>query len=343
MSNGDRSRGPAVTRLFRSRYARAAAALLASLAVGYGALRPWLYRKASCDQPCRDLGADKVEGTRPDDPSYRPRCAPLKLTLEVAPGAPRVGHVYGLFYRLRLKNTCCEQLTAEASGFLFATEWDYRRDLAVYFRLWPPGDGKDVHSGLRARSYSEYSPIVPYVVDEKALPELTRLAGKYHDPRGISYLIDLQPGQEIVSTPSKLEPFCPTGGGDAAAGPWGGVATVEGRAAKKLVDDMDQERCDAAFRKAGKPVAPPPPSGFRAWDEYKFDRPGVYRIQAVYEHGVSASPVYPNLARCPYLVSWFLEFFDQFAPGRILPAPFYERRYYEVEVASNMVEFEVRP
>lgn len=328
---------------FLSSKKKIAILILAVLAATYAVYRPYLFSKGPCDQPCQDLGSDLSSTDKVLGPSYRPRCAPLQLSLELADRGVRVGRVYGLFYRVRLKNVSCERLTFNAAQFVYGIARSRRDVDRLNFALTGP-DGKERELFNDVSYSSEFDPWLPYSIDDKGSPFLNELLKEYEplrQPLDAHRLVTLAPGQEIETTPSKVELRCPKSRGDEAADAAGGPHTPEGRLLKRLADEFDEKKCQWALRRPNFPKVIEPPLGFRPFDDYKFDGPGKYKIRVVGGMSFSAEPIYPHAESCPSLVEFPLGFLDQFFSGKIFPSPSDERRRYEIRIESSAVEFEV--
>lgn len=309
------------------RFARWSLALL-GLAAAYAAVsvavgRWALTTRANCELPCQDLGLDvetppgKGHGTT----VYRPRCAPLRLDLELYRPKARRNTRYALWHRLTMKNISCYRLSGLDAKDLVSTWESY--EIAHWkpgtgglsFRVWGP-DGKEVPTG---KFDTPGRPVYRYSEDPKALKSMERLY-KMETFWGFA----LESNESIATIPSILHPMTLVPASDMTQP----LAAVDGMAFATFPTPKDAEI---------------PPAGFKILDSFVFNNPGAYKIQAVFDAKIDAEAILPYLKRVPDWLAWpmdalkrcGLDFYPDLNP--------IFRNSYHVHVESKQSEFKVEP
>jgi hypothetical protein len=253
-----------------------------------------------------------------------PKCCPVKLHFELAKAEALAHRRYTLWYRYSLTNITCGRLS-DFKSYKFVPHDGKKSN--VHFRVWDP-DGKlmevldsptadtslggysIVHNG----ETTEYGGVIPYgdawSYEEQLQKDLPskHIDKFYHD--------ELDPGETVHSAPSKVWPHIL--GEHDLVGTEGGepyIGTAIGDVASPI-----------------RITPPEPPSGYRIMDQFVFNRPGSYKIQAVYEDTIFLRPIFPNFEarRMPYS-----EWGDLAPPTQPLE--------YSVHAESEVVEFMVKP
>lgn len=300
------------------RLAIASAILLAYVAGSVIYCRWALTKRAACSQPCQELGLQvAVPGKHKDSPSiYRPLCDPLRLDLELYRPVARLNTRYALWYRLRLTNGSCYELSRlDAEDFIaswetsemFNRKWG-RSGLTIH--IWGP-DGSEVSPG-------RFNPTHRYLY--------TFYREAYHRLQHSAHLtpdwsFGLNPGESIESVPSVLDPVEEVPAVDLKTG-------VHGYGYSPVAAPKDAET---------------PPTGFKILDGFVLSRPGKYRIQAAYEGDVDAQAIFPYSGREPDWVAWPMVALEKCGINLFPdPAPLISQTY-RVRAASEVREFQVGP
>lgn len=292
------------------------------LGVALGVSRWALLYRAPCAQPCQDLGHEPVPGRGPRDiRTCVPKCAPLKLELELAEPTTRVGKLYTLWYKVTFTNVSCYDLSIISAEAFFK---NIRAVTQPHLQVLDP-DGKEVVSdymtGVKVRS--EYGEVAPYSIEPGAFFRFQAIADLRMDDNGY---VTMRPGAALVTAPSVIDPR--------KDGPiyskWNGDIHSSGR----TVERVDLKGI------------PTPPAGFRILEDYIFKKPGRYTIRAIFDRtgatGITATPIYPYAGRVPEVLKKLLRFVrliderDQYRASS-------ESAEYPVRVESPAVAFEVKP
>lgn len=297
-----------------------AAVLLLGSALG---LSRWalLYR-APCDQPCRDLGHDPVPGRGPRDVRVcAPKCAPLKLDLELAEPTARSGKLYTLWYKITLKNVSCHELSGINAEAFFTARTIH--GIGLYLQVRDP-DGKEVvpESSSGVAFQGEYGKVYPYSIEHGAFSRFQSTSDLQMDDDGF---VTMKPGATLVTAPSVVDP---RKDGPISDGVRGNTINSAGTIERVNLEGI-----------------PPPPAGFRILDDYVFKKPGRYTIAAIddlgYASGITATPIYPYAGLVPYPLRRCLRLLRLIDEKAVDPAARNSERYL-VRVESPAVPFEVR-
>lgn len=292
------------------------------LALVLGVARWALLYRAPCDQPCQDLGHEPAPGLGPKDSrTCVPKCAPLKLDLELAEPSTRTGKLYTLWYKVTLTNVSCYDLSIISAEAFFDR---IRHHTAPTLQVLGP-DGKvlvpDWEKGGKVRS--EYGEVWPYSVEPGAIFRFQKIADLRMDNNGF---VTMKPGAALVTAPSVIDPRR-SGGGYSE---WHGDVHSSGGSV---------ERVDLKG-------IPEPPAGYRILDDYIFKKPGRYTIRAIADlthgSGIVAAPIYPYASRVPVAIKrllWMLRLIGESDQN----GAFRESEYFRVRVESDAVSFEVKP
>lgn len=299
------------------------ATVLLLLALVLGVARWAVLYRAPCNQPCQDLGHEPVPGLGPKDSrTCVPKCAPLRLDLELAEPSTRTGKLYTLWYKVTLTNVSCYDLGLINAEAFFAAMKNLRVDLSL--QILDP-DGKEVVSDYSkgGKVASEYGDVAPYSVELGAFSRFREISDLRMDDNGF---VTMKPGAALVTAPSVIDPR--KDGPDYSE--WYGDIHSSGRTVQRV--DL-------------KGIAKPP-AGYRILDDYIFKKPGRYTIRAIddltYGSGIVATPIYPYASRVPVVVKrllWTLRLIN----GSAQNGAFRESEHYRVRVESAPVSFEVKP
>ncbi|OIO08616.1 MAG: hypothetical protein AUJ52_07790 [Elusimicrobia bacterium CG1_02_63_36] len=267
-----------------------------------------------CTQPCQDVGneLDPVELAR-GFKKIRPKCGPIELSLELAEPRTRTGTWYTLWYRIGIKNVCCGSIP------LIREDLRSESNPGYSFRIWGP-DGKLVRRG-KGKAPVAFGVLV-YETDSPVVQE------------GEPYLL---PGETAFTNSSILNPR------SVATGEHGPEPTLEkefpGGKFRELRESL-QKMQEENFAKELKRIQPLNEGfpGYRVLRHYAFDKPGRYKIQAVYEGYAYIMPS----DRWPHNLSFPLDVTADIIED------FINRRnqfpnYVQLRAESKILEFEVEP
>lgn len=293
------------------------------LALVLGVARWALLYRAPCNQPCQDLGHEPVPGLGPKDSRICvPKCAPLKLDLELAEPSARTGKLYTLWYRITLTNVSCYDLSLISAGAFFDDKMISGIDLQLQI-LDPDGKELVADSMTGGKVRSEYGEVAPYSIEHDAFSRFEKIADLRMDNNGF---VTMKPGAALITAPSVIDPRR-SGGGYSE---WHGNIHSSGGSV---------ERVDLKG-------IPEPPAGYRILDDYIFKKPGRYTIRAIddltYGSGIVATPIYPYASRVPVVVKrllWTLRLINESAQK----GAFRESEHFRIRVESAPVSFEVKP
>jgi len=293
------------------------------LGVALGVSRWALLYREPCAQPCRDLGHEPVAGLGPRATrSCVPKCAPLKLDLELSEPTTRTGKLYTLWYKITLTNVSCYDLSSINAEAFFSRIKNLSVDLRLEVR---DPEGKEVVSAdmpsVMARS--EYGEVAPYSIEHGAFRRFRAIPDLSMDDDGF---VTMKPGAALVTAPSIIDP---------------------------RKDGPIYSKWDGEIHSSGRTVVPvdlkgipAPPSGFRILDNYFFKKPGRYTIRAIYDHtygsGITATPIYPYAGRVPEVLKKLLRLLRLIDERNQYRASS-ESAEYPVRVESPAVAFEVKP
>jgi len=298
---------------------RIAALLLATGMAGFAGFYVYVLRhtEPSCTQPCRNIGNElDLERLARGFEVIRPACKPIELSFKLAEPKTRIGTWYTLWYRIGIKNVCCGSISGV--GRDLRTEWN--PGFGFSFRIWGP-DGKLVrpHEGDAPVAFG----VGAYETDTPIVQE--------SEPK-------LAPGEWAFTNYSILHPHSiPTG----EHGPEPPLdEEFPGEKFRALREGL-QKMQDESFVKELKRIQPLSEGypGYRVLRNYTFDKPGRYKIQAVYENSQHVTPPDPW--------HWILPFPLDMAAGIILDFhgtttyPFPE--FVLLKAESKILEFEVEP
>lgn len=300
-----------------------ASAALVALGVALGISRWALLYRAPCAQPCRDLGHEPVPGLGPRaSRSCVPKCAPLKLDLELAEPTTRTGKLYTLWYKVTLTNVSCYDLSSINAEAFFSRIKNLSVDLRLQVR---DPEGKEVVSAdmpsVMARS--EYGEVAPYSIEHGAFRRFRAIPDLSMDDDGF---VTMKPGAALVTAPSVIDP---------------------------RKDGPIYSKWDGEIHSSGRTVVPvdlkgilAPPPGLRILDNYFFKKPGRYTIRAIYDHtygsGITATPIYPYAGRVPEVLKKLLRLL-RLIGDKDDDRVFWDSEHYPVRVESRAVAFEVKP
>lgn len=285
------------------------AALWASLRwVAAPAVRSYLSFSPPCSQPCPDARG----------------CQPVALTLELARPRAKLGKRYPLWYKLKLVNQSCFELSIDGAGFFAGghrilslsildskgrevkEEYPWQTDMlekkAGTFKMVPYG--------------VPYGPVSPYRCDMtefRRLIALNRVSDSY---------IELVPGETLTTQSFVLDPR------------------------REVM--VEQRFPDGSRGTAGAWVPAPapswaeiPPPGFAPLGNYVFRTPGHYRMVAAYRSETSVWKGLPRFEALPRSVRRILGWIEHYLYLDVVP----ERGPIDlrIDAVSNAVDFEVRP
>lgn len=292
------------------------------LALVLGVARWAVLYRAPCNQPCQDLGHEPVPGLGPKDSrTCVPKCAPLKLDLELAEPSTRTGKLYTLWYKVTLTNVSCYDLSIISAEAFFDP---IRHYTAPTLQVLGP-DGKVLRpyweTGEKVRS--EYGEVLPYSIEPGAFFRFQAVADLRMDNNGF---VTMKPGAVLITAPSVVDPR-KSGGGYSV---WQGSIHSSG-------DSVEQVDLKGI---------PEPPAGYRILDDYIFKRPGRYTIRAIFDEtkgsGIIAAPIYPYASRVPVAIKrllWMLGLIGESDQN----GAFRGSEHFRVRVESDAVSFEVKP
>jgi|GEM_PF-6864772 len=323
-------------------------ALLILLGVGLKVSLWALRYRAPCPLPCQDLGREPVPG----EPlkawgPFTPRCAPVKIDLELARPEAKTGHRYTLWFKLRLTNVSCYKLSLINAGPLIW--WFYENRLNVpndfIFHVQGP-DGIEVknlkhaayerlpredveklrraypHVRLRSKDtgyLSEYGDVIPY---EDDLAAWDRMRANPHLSMDDHAYVTLQPGQSLESTVSVFAPH------------------TEHAEIEHLSGGVGYTTAHAPVALDGAEVPVP---GYRIMDQYIFWKPGRYTIRVAYNPSfVTGEPIYPYAERVPWQMQKLLSMLG-LARGMDLSPADRDEAYFQIHAESSTLSFEVKP
>jgi len=279
-----------------------------------------IYKPPPCRQPCKDLG-DKFDPETAGEltPTYLPQCNPLGLSLELEKPTAKTGTHFTLWYRAKLKNTCCQKVEARLGFFLYGSD----RFDDVRFKIWGP-DGKLIEPDVW---FPYDSDVLPYKVDSNANPRLL----KGTDDETYTML----PGEEIPTNPAVLSPSFynrPGHGIDAMTEEY---PEPEYRA---TFEKLTRKRDNRLQREVEKMHPRKPPPGFRVLDRFEFKKPGKYKIQASFTAHVFVYLPSPWRDSLPKFFSTALEIFMGWTgDSSVYALP----KIYDVSAESAILDFEV--
>lgn len=219
---------------------------------------------------------------------------------------------YTLWYRIKLTNQSCHDVWGlELNDLMFSRDQvglkSYSENDALNFRVWGP-DGAEVKQGTfdKSRDYAFlYRPSDKELEAWKAAVERT---GRI-----------LPPGATFTSIPSQLAPLRQTTRIDWTTGRHG----------------IGYEHI------APPPGAESPPPGFRILDTFSFDKPGVYRIQALYSDRVTATAFRTGLETVPWVAALPTRFLLNFGDFALPLNDAGESSEIDLQLKSEPFEFRV--
>lgn len=262
--------------------------------------RAWA-KRLDCGMPCPIPKASDALGA----------CGPVRMDFEIFSPIAKRNTRYTLWYRIKLTNqSCYEVRNFELNDLMFSLDEmgsvRFPESNALNFRVWGP-DGKELKQGMFAKS-SDYHSL--YRASEQELGKWNKEADRAERR--------LAPGQSFTSIPSELAPIRRTTQIDWSTGRHG----------------IGYER-----------IEPPtgtekPPKGFRILDSYSFDRPGSYKIQALYSHRVSAALPTRALEDVPWPLRLPVGMLSAFGLS-IQPAAFDDDIQFDLRLESQVFAFRV--
>lgn len=329
-----------------NRLLRVLAAIGILALLGHGAalgVRTYLgkeYSDGSC-KPCLDLNT----------------CQPLELSLEVSKPWPRINRTHTLWHKVRLTNSSCLKIPSfnvleiRTSGFE-QTTYNRLNQRSLYFKVWNDR-GQEIspytvsrpilHPSLGQRHYddalrvweesglaraiqtrgsreSEFGKVYPYRLADDSKTDIS--TGLEVNSQGFTALV---PGSWAASAPSILAPY---------------IEKVT------LYDVVDPNRggIGTGTRRELIPVAAPPgaqvpPPGFQILRGYVFDKPGKYRIAAIYQQEHFVDRIYPRFQALPGRVRQLIQLLER-SGIRMCPQQRFRR---QISVRSAEMAFEVLP
>lgn len=306
------------------------------------AARGALFYSSRCSQPCRELKIISSTVGKGKELINHPSCLPVELQLELYKNEARARKDYTLWYRLSLKNISCAAAFIDPKSFIkdiqISDAWSRK---GVYFQIWDP-DGSEIKPSANVHFSKDYYPLIPYVVDENAYPDVLRniqeqcLAEKERifdtdvvpsGQRCENEHFALASGQSIQTTPSKLQP---------REYSW---LRSDVAPESKLEARLNQLE-DLRIKKALKQFNPPmPPPSYRVLDFYQFKKEGIYSIRAVWDQEIHARPMYPLYERLPQSVKNILINFERMSGIRLVPG--LDGEVYDVRAESRIIQFKV--
>ena len=282
-----------------------------------------LHRPSPCRSSCPNLGTElDSAASQVQDKVYTPRCNPLELTLELDKTEVKVNQRYPLWYRVGVRNVCCQTVTARLSSFLERLSLEE----PITLRVWGP-DGKEIIPGPHFPGPGD---IAAYSIDLTA------------NPKGRAKIVGhgfytLEPGELIPTSPAIFDPHKIESLGDS---PEDWMKRTTDPKYNTLYRKWISER-DAEIRRVITETRPVrPPSGYRPLMDFIFNKPGRYRIQAVFADEISVDPsptwldVWPEPLRG--ITGLALEMFDRYPSSGATV-------HYRVHAESPIQEFEVQP
>jgi hypothetical protein len=262
----------------------------------------------------------KIGGRRP---CSGPTCPEAHLKLELAGDRVKSNDSFGLWYRITLRNQSRETWSFESDEFRkppqLALAWNHSQRSGLYLRVWGP-DGREIVPGYGALT-NPYEPLIPY----RMAPE---------GPGNEKGYAHLRPGEEIITTPSVLAPYCPviTSVGCLMFDP------AEAQKISAQVESIMKSR----QRRGVAPIPPPARPGYRVLSTaYALKKPGRYRMQAVWNGPVYASPARRIHGGAAGLLAWPLQFMENLFVVKLLSREQGDARVIAAE--SELVGFEVTP
>lgn len=219
---------------------------------------------------------------------------------------------YTLWYRMKLTNQSCHEIWGlELNDLMFSQEQSGSTRLtegnALNFIVWGP-DGAEVKQGTFAKSRDYEFLYRPSDRELKAWQAETERTGRL-----------LLPGATFTSIPSQLAPL---------------------RQTTRI--DWTTGRHSIGYEHIPPPPgAESPPPGFRVLDTYSFDKPGVYRIQALYSDRVTATAFRTGLENVPWLAALPTHFLLSFGVYVVPLKDAGESRYLDLQLKSDPFEFRV--
>lgn len=287
---------------------------------GLVVLDGWFSTPLDCPSTCKD--PDNAWDSGGDGlPERIPPCQPAEFKLELyRPTVPR-GKSSSLWYKAVLKNISCVKFAGLLANDLIE---------GPELKIWGPS-GIIVEPGM-----SEYDGIIPYSYDRQAYQALSRDISESWSSI-MFWRINLGPGESFTVLPSAAIPSLI----------WLQPHTTDRPLDYSVLNETFRPIIEDKLR--GKQI-PEPPAGYTAPREnYIFQEPGEYRIQAIFEGNYDKKRLYPGRDRYRTYVLFPIEravdwlFGSSFAPRIetfVLDSPYYGN---SLHVESNIVEFDVKP
>jgi len=271
------------------------------------------HRPGPCTLPCEELGKEPVPGR---DKLFAPACDPIKLTLELEKPEAKIKDRYSLWHRVTIKNDCCRKIETQLPFFL-GVPW--AGDL--YFRVWGP-DGKEIAPDAW---YPYVGSVIPYQVDYMRNKEF------FDGQEGDYYT--MSPAEEITANPAVLKPYL----------------MVDTDSIEDLMKKHPEPEYRAGFEKSlrereriiakkMKELDPrDPPEGYRPLERFVFEKPGRFRIQAVFSMRGLISPPITWRRALPEPLKGLSEL-PLFLLDRL---PDDKSHWYQLQATSKVLDFEV--
>ncbi|PCI37408.1 MAG: hypothetical protein COB53_06505 [Elusimicrobia bacterium] len=266
----------------------------------------------ACPQNCSLLAGDND-------------CVPIELTLELGDAIARTNTGYSLWYRIGLKNTCCDRLSLD-SVFL-VQDWPLT---ALEIKIWGP-DGKQV-SWTPPLPHEER--VQAYAFEKKSDPRYSQISVKVSDFGNSIASHEFAPGEYLLSTPSVFRP--------SEAKPHNRPDIDEelpGASNRGIRASLKKQRA-ARIQKALKSFKlRDSMPGYRVLEGFIFKHPGKYRIQAKLKDNAFVS----RASNWDQKLTFPLDLMAKLILRRHGLIP--ERMFKEVEVeqSTGILEFEVKP
>ncbi len=321
---------------------------LAALAAVVFAARWALNYRAPCSQPCRDLGiyppkpysidysdpaqpwlkpaSIQARMKVPEPPCPAPKCAPLKLDLELFKPEAKVNRRYTLWYRVSMKNVSCVKLGFLGGDFFMGPgdrNRNYHAASGFKIKVRDP-HGNEVPDSGAPRPFStapedntEYGDVIPYDHDPAVGLKLAK-----DIPMDSDWDFYLNPGQSIATLSSRLHPT---------------RMELVG-----MIDEYGRPGSGPLYVDVDLKGAPKPPPGFRILEQFIFKKPGKHTIQVTMENArLPATPSFPYEGPVPAPLCRFMRFAGFIGEYDCSPAS-RDTRKYHVRAESQTLEFEVK-
>jgi hypothetical protein len=279
--------------------------------------RPIIKNVVAWRPACKPPACYRLESTTPitDEVGavYTPKVPPIKVVLEIDPSHAKAKFPYALHFRVTLKNISDSEVAIGGEEAVRHINISAKDDEHFYLRVWDP-EGRRIEA--RPADFLKGDVIANIKSGMSGYWPYLELSNSYSSTQTRG----LFPGESIATAAFELFPH-----------------------RRRLRDEWGPHGPSSFW--APEPVAdfpgpkpPPVKPGFRVLVGPHFQKPGSYRVQAVYSSSFAgAHPYYPIFDSIPDWIQNKLSRLGMRPPG------VWRRIDYKFQTASEIVDIEVRP